>query len=228
MKTDKIEKLKKSVAAYNRKVTKSNNDFEKMTAKEKRVTIARDVLMQIQSKRLIPKSGVWLLGVVDGVFEKDIELQKVLENVKECEGCALGGMFMCTVERANKLKISQLEDTYINCDQNHKNFGEITANEVSQNDIYNYMKRFFSKTQLDLIETTFELTNGGAEVSESVQKLATDFWADFCVSENKEDGCILDPEDRMRLIMENIVANNGTFVPTKKPLAVYKTPGYVG
>lgn len=63
-----------------------------------------------------------------------------------------------------------------------------------------YLRRFFDEVQLDVIEQWFEC------------------WLDSRTGMFSQRG----PHERMQLIMENIVANNGTFVPEK----MTDHPGY--
>lgn len=203
------EKAKKVVAARNKQIAKDNAAFEKLTPSEKRVAIAQEVIVQLATKRLIASPGTWL----DFSFERtdeDPELQSILKETKECHGCALGGMFMCAVEKANKLKVSELD-----C---------IDDGGASQDDVFDYMSRFFTEEQLHLIEVCFEQGNGAGNVGGTQLDQALAFFGE------NEDG--YDPEVeaavRMRLIMENIVANKGRFVVTKKPVMTWSTPGYKG
>lgn len=197
--------LKKSVAKENRRIARSNKEFEKMSPSEKRVQIARDVLAQLAAKRLIATPGIWLSGMRDNLlkssdFVKDPELQKVLGKTKQCTGCALGGMFMCAVERANKLKVGELS-----------NDSQKSGN-IEFEDVFTYMEKFFSRNQLDQIESAFEKGEGASDVYD-----ANDWLEE-----------VDDASERMRLIMENIVANKGKFVLSKPPVKTWTTPGYDG
>lgn len=202
------EAAKKLVKRTNARITRANKAFEKMTPAEKRVQIARDVLAQLFSKRLIAESGVWLEGkggkdlFKKSDIQKDAELSDILANTKQCQGCALGGMFMCSVERADNLKVGKLEAVKEsdNC------------NIIAENDAFSYLRKFFSNDQLEMIESAFEHGNGAAYHGDSAEFLYN----------------IDDPQTRMRLIMENIVANKGTFRPSKAPVATWTTPGYQG
>lgn len=213
------ETVKKLVKVANRRISRANKTFEKMTPSEKRVQIARDVLVQLDSKRLTAICGIWLSGKNEkGLFnevdiKKNLELKDVLAKVKRCEGCALGGMFMCAVERADKLKLNQLDTVKeINRPYYYRNSYRDSYSDglISEDDAFSYMKKFFKLDQLNMIESAFE--NGDGATNHA-------YGADFVCG-------IDDPQTRMRLIMENIVTNKGTFCPDKKPLATWITPGY--
>lgn len=213
--TKKVAKksVSKLVKSLNKKIAKDNLEFQKLSPAEKRVQIARDVLAQLASKRLIARGRTWLrqpekdmlLETKTALKNKDVELQTVLSGLKKCEGCALGGMFMCAVERADNLKISQL----INFDTVERNKEDLI---VEGDDAFSYLGKFFSRNQLDLIESAFERGNGASSETRS---------ENFVYN-------IDDPSERMRLIMENIIANNGTFNYKKKPVYVLVTPGFTG
>lgn len=210
------EIVEKIVKTSNRNVVRNNKLFEQMTPAEKRVQIARDVLAQLASKRLVAEEGVWLSGINKDLFDKkdlqnDPELKTILAKVKQCQGCALGGMFMCAVEQADALKLSKLEGV--------KEYKEYGANaykhldsDISEDDAFSYMKKFFTKSQLEMIECAFE-RGEGARYSEKAINFVLE---------------IDNPGTRMQLIMENIVANKGTFTPHKRPIAEWSTPDYQG
>lgn len=191
------------VKSLNKKIEKDNKAFDALSPSEKRVAIARDVLAQLASKRFTAKFGVWFGKknnsnlFSDRAIEKDLEVKDVISEIKQCDGCAIGGMFMCAVDRADKLKISEL--TYHN-------------NEISEKDSFDYLRRFFSADQLNLIESVFE-RNEGAKFSDGAENFAPGLDS---------------ASERMRLIMENIIVNKGTFKLNKLPVAVYTTPGFTG
>ena len=196
--------LQKSLAKENRRITKANKDFDKMSAAEKRVQIARDVLAQLASKRLIATTGTWLAGSDEGDLfsrkdvDKNPELQKVLSSTKKCAGCALGGMFMCAVERADNLKLGDLSDD----SQSQK--------QLQTDDVFAYMEQFFSLEQLHQIEAAFEQGDGHASDEDAADWLSE----------------VDEASERMRLIMENIVVNKGKFLLEHRPVQEWVTPGY--
>jgi len=215
---------KKLVINHNKQVARDNKVFMALKPAEKRVAIARDVLAQIRLKRLIPTTGVWLAGKDESpLFTKaDIkrnpELQSLLATKKECTGCALGGMFMCAVEVADKLKLNELEKVkeyqrdLSEESPAYKKYVELESGTVATDDAFKYLRNFFSQEQLDDIECAFEQGGGHSTYSDA---------ADFAPEEEN-------PSERMRLIMENIIVNKGNFVYTKQPEQRYVTPGFVG
>jgi hypothetical protein len=81
-------------------------------------------------------------------------------------------------------------------------------------DVFGYLSRFCTIGQLNKIEAAFEQGEGACE-DEGAKRFAPG---------------LEDPELRMRLIMENIIANEGTFKPEKQPqvTTTWTTPGFVG
>lgn len=216
-----IEKIKDKLAKDNRSVKRRNELFAQLSPAEKRVQIARDVIAQLASKKLIATSGVWLTGIDgDDLFDKkDVErnpeLQEILAKQESCEGCALGGMFMCAVERHDKLKLADLEvvKDYRQEVKDNDGDGELNSGEASEDDATKYLKKFFSEAQLNDIEAAFERGGGAKRGSEGAQ---------FFAEEVDDDG------ERMRLIMENIIVNKGKFVSSKRPEQTWTTPGFLG
>jgi len=220
---------KKIVKNHNRKVSRDNAYFETLKPAEKRVAIARDVLAQIALKRFKPVSGFWITtpGNKGDIFnekdvKKDPELQSIFQKTKQCDGCAIGGMFMCAVERSDKLKLSELEcvksfKEQVKYHDSHPNdVSPKLREEISEEDAFDYLGKFFSKDQLEMIEVAFE--QGGGAIS----KFDCNTEALQFVEKVEE------PADRMKLIMQNIVVNKGKFCPDKKPVQVWATPGFLG
>lgn len=172
--------------------------FEKLTKPQKRVRIAQDVIAQLNT-RLVAKHLTW--ARLKGLHEAkpDAEVCAITRKQKKCEVCGLGALFVAAVERADKLKISELDGTGL-------------SDGVNETDVFDYLGRFFDQKQLQAIESAFEGGEG------------------YCDDDGGADFLPLDigisPSTRMRLIMENIVANKGRFKPNRKPVATFTTPGY--
>ena len=219
----KKSNLKKALVNSNRRIARANKAFEKMSPAEKRVQIARDVLAQLAMKRLVPTEGIWLNGTnsergdlfVKTDIKKNPELKDLLKKRKTCHGCALGGMFMCSVERADKLKVRDL------ITENEPNFTEDELIEFQAADCsvpegitFDYLEKFFDMEQLEMIESAFERGAGVCHYN----------------SASAFANVVEDPGTRMELIMQNIIVNKGKFVPSKKfeTEIKYHTPGFTG
>jgi len=171
--------------------------FSKLTDAEKRVTIAKDVLKQLRAKRLIATHMVYFNSekveefYSQTIFNRDteLELSEVIKDEK-CNVCALGSLFVCAVDRLDKLKLI--------------NFGRCQMQDYLM---------FFSKKQLDLIECVFEKDMGF--MSEYMSKYKSKYKLDLKIAINYTKG-IRSPAKQMEKIMKNIIRNKGTFILPKK------------
>jgi len=208
----KLTKTEKIKAA----IKKTNAEFKKATKAQKRVLIAQDVLAQIKAKRYVAASGIWVLPnwsdkIDRGQIRVTDSVQKLFaENaIDTCNVCALGGMFMSCTNLNNNTTVKQLTDEAQDGLGASIDGGEKLSNGLNQ---------IFSKTQLEIIETYFEhgdgwfRRDGYTGRSNGVdQKHVDAFFEKY-----PED------DDRLKEIMKNIVANNGTFVPSKLKVAKNK------
>lgn len=188
--------------------------FEKLTPAQKRVQIARDVLAQLAAKRFKATHLVWVSkdgnhGINLDRVSNEKEVCDVTKKLKKCNVCAMGGLFVAAVERADALKIGDIDGTDCHAETGRE------FRSFANDDLFGYLKRFFSMAQLEDIETAFEAGNGATDGT---------YEAKFFLEGVEE------PNDRMRLIMENIIANGGRFDTAKKPVEVvtYSTPGFKG
>lgn len=200
--------MKKLSKSERDRIRRENKKFMALKPAEKRVQIARDVIAQLDAKRLVAKRFSWLRPDfrIDELAA-GTDLQPVFAASKRCVGCAIGGLFMCAVERANDLKaedmgLSSLED-----------------NSFEGQDAMRYLRRFFTKDQINMIETAFESGGGGTFVEDGAKWLA-------CKNYFGQNCEIADPETRMRLIMQNIIVNKGTFDPAMTPVSTWTVPGF--
>lgn len=207
-KLTKIEKI-------NTAIKKTNAEFKKATKAQKRVLIAQDVLAQIKAKRYVAESGIWVqpnwsckinasqIQVTDSV--QKLFAEKAIDT---CNVCALGGMFMSCTNLNNNTTVEQLEDDQAGLGEAIER-GEKLSNGLNQ---------IFSKKQLEFIEIYFENGGGwfgdygftGRSIGED-QNHVEAFYEKYP-----------NHDDRLKEIMKNIVANNGTFVPSKLKVAKNK------
>lgn len=164
---------------------------KKATKAEMRVRIAKDVIAQLKAKRIKAVAGTY--GTVRFTAKQEARLYDSAEPVdvketlsgKRCEACALGSMFIVAVDRHNDLRLP----------------GENLACVLDRDDECDYLSRFFSREQLDMVESAFEMdTLGDSNPSDEV-----------CLSFAHLNRA----HDRMIAIMQNIVANGGKFRPPK-------------
>ena len=173
-----------------------NAEFKKANKAQKRVMIAQDVLAQLKAKRYVAESGCWVrihyspttVAETDSVQELFVE-----KKIESCNVCALGGLFMSCTNFNNNTLLKDLDSV-----------SEYLGSLVDEGEkLSNKLNKIFSTNQLKLIEIYFEANDG--------------YFRDY-----DEDGRIeafynkhSSDKKRLKLIMENIVENKGTFVPAK-------------
>ncbi len=167
------------------------DEFLSLPKDKQRVEIAKDVLKQLDLKRLVATHGKWVDfisgGYYDYKFPAESQVRSILKD-KNCGVCALGGLFVASVERANALVVKEVGYDY------GDGTGVFNPNLTS---ISNYLTRFFDQDQINDIELAFEKGKGGVTDTTLAKYYEPD---------------VTDPEDRMRLIMNNIIDNGGTFI----------------
>lgn len=188
-----LKKLRKQIRDRER-------NFQNMSLARKRVAIAKDVLDSLKTRKIIASAGTYVGGKPEDLMslneiwdenksdyvtkdEKDgKQFRDVLveNNLPSCTACAVGSIFMCTVLRHD----------------------DITVNDCNSGDdesMRSYLKKFFTRTQLDLMESAFE--KGGFGYTNRTEN-AIDFGKLYRTD-----------NERLKAIMENVVRNNGTFNP---------------
>ena len=236
-------KRRRRVRAHSPEAIKKRNEaFAKLPPHKKRVVVAKDVIAALDANQYIAQTGHYVnnfkfsplesatRGIerfTDEWYERrgktrDVDAQvALLKGQVSCNVCAIGGVFMCAVERMDKIQLNELER--------------------GRSRMVDYLDGMFSAEQLDLMEIAFEgslehaqserykpsvfdeergyarrsFEYASAEASAEVGA-ARDFYFDHAGDEEDPD----EPEDnetaaaaRMRAIMKNIIANGGEFKP---------------
>lgn len=201
MKKKIVKKAKSNKQLLQQKLIEKNNKiFNALTPAQKRVTIAQDVLAQLDSKAIIATVGNWFnmtgefnydnTADTNNLSIKDKDIQDFISN-KECEACGIGSLFVAAIKRCDNFKVNKLQSFTETIN------GGVFA-EVQMEDIFKYLQRWFEKDQLKLIEQAFELGDGWFHDNKNKEAMA--YFSD-----------VPDPEARMRLIMKNIIHNKGRF-----------------
>ncbi len=204
--SEAISLAKKMVKAHNRFTAKENARFEALPLWQKRVQIARDVLAQIQIKRITPTNGTYL-GSVRGkgqilsevpLSQAEKEVSEIFAGMDSCTACALGSLFVCAVDRADKLKVKDLVG------------GDIIANLptttvdiarwAGQSKMRSYLEPFFSSKQLQMIENAFEHSGGMPGGKFNIKG--------FSILESSTSS--------LERILRNIIRHKGSFKPSDK------------
>ena len=168
-------------------------NFNSLPDNEKRIALAKDVIKHLNTKKIIVSQYIGyirnheiIIQIGDYVADKG-KLPELQPLLKEhvCQVCALGAMFVSDIMNRNKYKMDSL------------GFYDLSLSSISER------LTFFSERQLELIEAYFE---GGRTIS--------------FLDENHEEAIYfhsINPNSQKRVIkiMENIINNNGEFIPEK-------------
>lgn len=170
-----------------REVEAEKELFEKASPEEKRVLIAKDVLAHLEAIHIIPAPSKWVdTNVYYQTSHKQVKDAFLSE--KHCYCCALGAAFMCLIERENKVTNDELRFSF-------------------QSSFFQRLKDFFGENQMELIEMYFE--GSGAYFIRRVKRQSDQIRASAIAWKDNNEH----PLDRMQKIMQNIIDNNGKFVP---------------
>lgn len=184
-------------------------NLKKMSKKNARITIAKDVLARLKYRKVTV--GKYFEGV-DNVLSylqetpddegrvylnpENLNAQKVIKLLeKQCEVCALGNLFMSHIRVFNQIELGGIEN--------------------DRDGIVDSLNDYFDNQQLDLIEAAFEIEPSHVRgylgfYREEDGKSELDKLADKAVNfGSKYD----DASKRLRAIMLNLIKNDGVFVP---------------
>jgi len=171
-----------------------------------RVEIAKDVIYRLQN----PQEGYYATigaylrfrdtqGLTDmwSLLHDDMRTDDLQQHVEDmeghCEVCALGGLLLSKARLCDNVPLNNF---YTIDEDGDKTWA------FNQNRVKNSLIDIFGKRQLSLIESAFEVTPYYANTLSFNKKTAVEFGRRFVNS-----------KDRMIAIMENIIQNNGDFVP---------------
>lgn len=177
------------------KTDKLNEKFKKATKAQKRVMIAQDVLAQIKTKRYFAESGCWVQPNINAACEKNLKDEDSVQElfakkkIKSCNVCALGGLFMSCINLNNNTTIEDLKKEFY--------IGDFVYDDSK---ISNGLNRIFTQKQLILIESYFEGSEGYFKGDDEKTVIFLESYND---------------NERLEMIMQNIIDNNGTFKPNK-------------
>lgn len=181
-------------------------DFK--TKGEARVAIAKDVIQWMDTKKMLVANAGYLYSSSDLFSFKDVgenaDLRSKLQG-KECRVCALGAVFLTTVDRFNKVgcgDISVEPNPYFP----EKDY---TINHLRRNSLTKYLKRYFTPLQMGMIESAFECSEYYDGLSTSAQRAVIKAM-NYGINLHNNG---VDPEGKLRSIMKNIITNKGTFKP---------------
>lgn len=186
-----------------KRIRDRNRRFRKLSPAAKRVRIAKDVIEQLESGRIAALKGQYFSPHDPEKWwqlQGETQLHVAIADQLQCSVCALGAAFVCAVNRANDIKVSQVS-------------GMLSSITMTKRRIQDYLGSWFSLEQLGLIEVAFERGASFAhpgtddELVRRAYGFNGDIWADSAVS--------FEERTRMAMvrIMRNIISNRGEFVP---------------
>jgi len=194
---------RKTIKQLQAEITATNKQFARLPLSLQRVEIARDVIAQLEQGKFQATQGTYVelpKKLTKADLKRDASL--VFAASETCTVCGIGGLFVSAVCKADKLPVIDL--------------GTESGSRLSVQgvDSYEYLKQFFPEKMLANIEGAFEQRN--------------DFGGEWGCQWFAED--VDDDNDRLRLIMENIIVNDGEFLFENSPESktVWYTPNFAG
>lgn len=155
---------------------------------QRRVMVARDVIKQLDMKRYVGMRGVYVhaaQGIDDQPIDVLLPAQPIAKRIKRCEVCALGAIFVSYARKLNEVEATIGGRRGLHFDQHR-----------------GPMYDLFTGPMLSNIEAAFE----GWLVSGVLGKRPD---TTFVALRER----VPDDSERLRMIMQNIIDNDGTFVP---------------
>jgi len=170
---------------------------------QKRVLIAKDTIKWLDTKAIMTKTNSNYFkmsgkGIKVKNTLRDIELGVMLKNTtNSCQVCAIGGMFYSMVRRFDNITIDVGEHA-------HHNY----LKRIYRSSIFDELERYFSYEQLIMIESAFEMHEmHNPDDWDNIDRNKFINASNFAISDKKS------PAARLRKIMNNIIQNDGVFVP---------------
>lgn len=164
-----------------------------MTRNERKVALAQDVLAKLDADLIVAEKGAYLEGdlqVGKGVITPE-DCQTIYGS---CEMCAKGALLVSRIDKYNTVEWDDLvnvEDDYFS---------------LADESTFHGLKEAFTQEELDLIEIAFEGWSPRPERSDEYDQDLV-YRSKYMLSRDYP------PQDRLREICNNIVSNNGNFIP---------------
>ncbi len=171
-------------------------DLKSMSKADARVAIAKDVLAALDAKKITASRGTYgVLDLKNPVRGFAVGVREILPDLKSCHVCALGAAAIALVGRENYLTVNAYLGTT-----------EIHLDDCRYRSL---LREYFSGEQLAMIESAFESINSAYKENISYQNEG--ILQSVYYSKHIPDGSV--SSVCMRAIFQNIIDNNGTFVP---------------
>lgn len=178
--------------------------FKSMNQKAQRIAIAKDVIAQMNSKKYHPRGGIYIdlyLEKNNCEFEGVKPLHEVVKATQMCDVCAIGAMCLSAATVFDGVEWNGQQSRYWGSD----------GCEQDSN-IRKVLHQFFDEQQLALIEAAFE---GDSRHPEWINDFVSDDDLETCYRFADEHW---GHQERLQLIMQNIINNDGEFRPELLPI----------
>lgn len=196
-------------------------DFDALSPAEKRVAIARDVLKGVQTRRLTPVTDSYSeLNIGDPdraaqLIASDASLRDVLPTLQSCKVCAIGAAGMAVIGRVNQFGMHHFEQKLLRAgDELYKT----NRAEVDDDALRETLVRYFTPLQIAMMECAYMKSTSFANYQPGVAFRT--YVLNDTVCDNKAIhaavafGYQFDADDeRLSAIWQNVIDNNGEFVP---------------
>lgn len=194
----KKEEKKSILVELAAKITESNEAFTNMTKAEKRVEVAKDLIVRLNIDQIKTTANAMMRFKINGLLSSE-QTKNILNKVPDtvCEVCAKGGLFMAYIGRVNKETVSSAREA-----TSHSNLPSSRGNKK--------LAEIFSMRQISAIEFAYEgvqflKTDGKGRVITFSKEEVESFKA-FRKSHRSR-------KERLIAIAQNIIDNKGTFKP---------------
>ncbi len=173
----------------------TTKEFNRLSAPQKRVAIAKDVIQQIKLEKYQIESGIWAAMAPVDLETCEIDQNMLLQGIPiQCRCCALGAGMLSSMRLANIHSFSEDAD--------------LEADVIPQ------LGKYFSNKQMAMIEAVFENRYGDKYGEDHVLR---EFHSD--ITDDEYDRLhtfgkrFTDENNRALAIFTNIVKNKGEFIP---------------
>jgi len=202
-----IEELKRRLRAKNRA-------FAKLTPARQRVAIARDVLAMLKQEKIEAGSTYFSSEEVSGVVSMESRAldAAVVTEQATCRVCGIGGIFLGAIRNADQMPFGEFRSMI--------GFGECSTRTRAA--MVRYLRSWWSPSELTLIEHYFEgrypitlvkrdgtrYPNPSPILADPKSRHKPLYGDGYSWSSPKAN-------DRLTMIMENIISNRGRFNPRR-------------
>lgn len=190
----------------------TTEEFYALPRNERAVLVAKDIIAQVNNGKYYPKQGAYLnftyitdwMGIkaLKEAVDEGLDIKENFHLIPNgCAACAIGATILSCTHLGNKLKFSDIRAS------------RLGIYDLDKASIKELLDSVFNPEQLLMIETAFEGWSYSADryartvldvdLETSVYRACDLFYGKYCN----------DPEERMIAIYQNIIDNNGVFVP---------------